>query len=65
MRPGAAPLDLRDKGHAAVFRVVRSGLVRGALALASILLVPAVPLADEGGVSFWLPGLFGNLGDRY
>ena len=25
------------------------------------LLFPTVALADEGGVSFWLPGLFGSL----
>jgi hypothetical protein len=32
--------------------------------LISVLTLPALPtplLADEGGVSFWLPGLFGSL----
>ena len=40
-------------------RAVRSGFLCGALATA--VLVPAISLADEGGVSFWLPGLFGSL----
>ena len=46
---------------AQVSRAVRSGLLCGALTLATVVLVPAVSLADEGGVSFWLPGLFGSL----
>jgi hypothetical protein len=29
--------------------------------VASALLLPQVAFADEGGVSFWLPGLFGSL----
>src|SRR5262245_12384515 len=32
-----------------------------ALALATIVSAPRSALADEGGVSFWLPGLFGSL----
>jgi hypothetical protein len=46
---------------AASFRAVRSGLVRGALALAAVFSVPGISVADEGGVSFWLPGLYGSL----
>jgi hypothetical protein len=34
--------------------------LRGAVVVISLLL-PQVALADEGGVSFWLPGLFGSL----
>jgi hypothetical protein len=33
----------------------------GALAVALIALTPQGSRADEGGVSFWLPGLFGSL----
>ena len=32
-----------------------------ALALAFSVVVPKIALADEGGVGFWLPGLFGSL----
>ena len=35
--------------------------VRIALALGAAVALPAVSLADENGVSFWLPGLFGSL----
>lgn len=31
------------------------------LLLASVAMSPAVAAADEGGVSFWLPGLYGSL----
>jgi hypothetical protein len=31
------------------------------LALATIVSAPRSGLADEGGVSFWLPGFFGSL----
>ena len=46
---------------AVLFRTVRSGLVHGALALAAAFSVPGISVADEGGVSFWLPGLYGSL----
>jgi hypothetical protein len=38
-------------------------VLRGTFALAVMLgaLPPTVALADEGGVSFWLPGIFGSL----
>jgi len=32
-----------------------------ALALVAVASAPRVALADEGGVSFWLPGFFGSL----
>src|SRR5262245_31021204 len=32
-----------------------------ACVLAAVSLAPEAALADEGGVSFWLPGLFGSL----
>ena len=31
------------------------------LGLVACALMPSVSLADEGGVSFWLPGMFGSL----
>ena len=39
----------------------RSALTCGALTLAVFFSTPGISLADEGGVSFWLPGLFGSL----
>ena len=53
-RPGKTQL-------AAPLCAVRSGLVCGALSLAAVLSIPGVTLADQGGVSFWLPGLYGSL----
>ena len=32
-----------------------------ALAIAATVSLPAISFADEDGVSFWLPGLFGSL----
>src|SRR3954466_11811485 len=32
-----------------------------ALAVALLISMPTASFADEGGVSFWLPGLFGSL----
>src|SRR3954470_17249788 len=31
------------------------------LAFATVASAPKIAMADEGGVSFWLPGLFGSL----
>jgi hypothetical protein len=39
----------------------RSAIVIAALALASVASSPKAALADEGGVSFWVPGFFGSL----
>jgi hypothetical protein len=46
---------------AALSRAIQSGLVCGALTLAALVSVPEISLADEGGVSFWIPGFFGSL----
>src|SRR5262245_56041551 len=35
--------------------------VAAALALTAVVSLPAGARADEGGVSFWLPGIFGSL----
>jgi hypothetical protein len=45
----------------ALSRAIQSGLVCGALTLAALVSVPEISLADEGGVSFWIPGFFGSL----
>jgi hypothetical protein len=52
---------LNDLQVAALLRTVRSGLICGALALAIALSVSESSRADEGGVSFWVPGFFGSL----
>src|SRR5262245_34586794 len=39
----------------------RSAIVIAALALAGVASSPKTALADEGGVSFWIPGFFGSL----
>ena len=43
------------------FRAIRSSLVCGALTLATVFSFPGTSSADEGGVSFWLPGIYGSL----
>ena len=35
--------------------------VASALVLGALIAAPPVALADEGGVSFWVPGFFGSL----
>jgi hypothetical protein len=42
-------------------RAKRLGLFCGVLALGAAASMPKIAMADEGGVSFWLPGLFGSL----
>lgn len=42
-------------------RCLATPLVAAALAFAAITAEPAVSFADEGGVSFWIPGLYGSL----
>ena len=39
----------------------RKAVVAGGLCAFALLVTPQQALADEGGVSFWLPGLFGSL----
>src|SRR5262249_25510188 len=42
----------------------RKSLIRptaAALAFAAVAWAPKIALADEGGVSFWIPGFFGSL----
>ena len=42
-------------------RVIRSKPAASTLAALAIVLAPQASLADEGGVSFWAPGLYGSL----
>jgi hypothetical protein len=44
-----------------LLRAVQSGFVCCAITLAALFSFTQVSLADEGGVSFWLPGQFGSL----
>jgi hypothetical protein len=39
----------------------RSSIVIAGLVLATVTSIPKAALADEGGVSFWVPGFFGSL----
>ena len=61
MKPIAALSDSGSGQFPALFRAVRSGLVCAALTLAAVFPVAEIARADEGGVSFWVPGLFGSL----
>ena len=51
MKPNAAPLK----------SALRSLFACGTLTVAAVLLRPGISLADEGGVSFWVPGFYGSL----
>src|SRR5262249_8879122 len=42
-------------------RSIRPIAAIAVLALATIVSAPGSALADEGGVSFWIPGFFGSL----
>jgi hypothetical protein len=44
-----------------LIRGIRASLASGALALSLAVALPGTLLADEGGVSFWIPGFFGSL----
>jgi hypothetical protein len=61
MTQNGAPLGSTHRRCAALVRAVQSGFVCGALTLVAAFSFPGISLADEGGVSYWLPGLFGSL----
>jgi hypothetical protein len=61
MRPTVAPTTSRLEQPATLTRSIQSSLVWGAITLAAVVSVPEISLADEGGVSFWIPGFFGSL----
>jgi hypothetical protein len=50
--------EVGNKRRRSAFRSVAASL---ALALGAALSLPTLSYADEDGVSFWLPGLFGSL----
>src|SRR5262245_9304607 len=41
--------------------MLRSGLKQFVLVLGALISAPTIAAADEGGVSFWIPGFFGSL----
>ena len=45
-----------------IMRSAPAHVLASALVLGALVGAPTVARADEGGVSFWLPGLFGSLG---
>jgi hypothetical protein len=60
-KPTAASSGSNIERPWALLRAVQSGLVYSTLMLSALFSVPGISLADEGGVSFWVPGLFGSL----
>ena len=61
MKPTVAATKSSLEQPAALTRAIKTGLVWGAITLAAVVAAPKHALADEGGVSFWIPGLFGSL----
>src|SRR5579863_3209870 len=61
MKQIAAGSGSRIEKAATFFGVTRSSFSCTALALAGLCSLPQISRADEGGVSFWLPGLYGSL----
>jgi hypothetical protein len=61
MKPTVAATNSRLDRPATLTRAIKTGLVWGAITLAAVVSVPKDSLADEGGVSFWIPGFFGSL----
>ncbi len=57
----ATPLLSGIKKAAVLLRAVQYCILCGVLVLAAAISFAGVSLADEDGVSFWLPGLFGSL----
>jgi len=50
-----------DRYRARLRRKIRSEFVCGVLAFVAVASMPTISMADEGGVSFWVPGFFGSL----
>jgi hypothetical protein len=61
MKQTATTLSFNSELPSALLRAIQSGCVCSALTLAAVFSAPGISLADEGGVSFWLPGQFGSL----
>lgn len=61
MKQTATTLRFNSELPSALLRAIQSGCLCSALTLAAVFSAPGISLADEGGVSFWLPGQFGSL----
>src|SRR5208282_1282259 len=61
MKPIAGPSGSGIERLGPFVGALQSDLVCGALAFAAIVSIPSISLADENGVSFWIPGFFGSL----
>jgi hypothetical protein len=61
MKQAATSAGLRKARSGTFLHSGRSIRVTTALTLAAVLLSSGISLADQGGVSFWLPGTFGSL----
>ena len=61
MKSAAAARSLALDAVTAPRRAAASALAVAALAFVIMPALPRTAFADEGGVSFWLPGLFGSL----
>ena len=56
------PHNLVDNRRGApLAHTIRPRFVCGLLALVAVAAMPTISMADEGGVSFWIPGFFGSL----
>ena len=61
MKLTATPLGSTSQQPSALLRAIQSVFVYRALTLSAVFSFTGISLADEGGVSFWLPGQFGSL----
>src|SRR6266849_3332295 len=61
MHQATPPTASLIRQGAALPHAIRSSLVCGALAMATVASMSQAAMADEGGVSFWVPGFFGSL----
>jgi hypothetical protein len=50
-----------SKGNLRVKGGFRQGMIVVVVTLSTVCAMPEIALADEGGVSFWVPGLYGSL----
>ena len=61
MKHSVVPSGLTSERLSSLWRAIRSVSTCGALALTAVLSTSEISRADEGGVSFWVPGFFGSL----
>ena len=50
-----------NRRRARLRNTIRSWFVCGVFAVVTLASIPKLSMADEGGVSFWVPGFFGSL----